>query len=501
MPPGLLLLCLLQLLLLDLGDHGFRRAGAADSFHLPVSAPVVPDSAEERRLHYRALEAKDLLRHRRMTRQVPELMSNTSMFELPMRSAVNIAHVGMYIVVVRIGTPALPYSLVLDTANDLTWINCRLRRRKGKHPGRPHVKKQPPTTTTMAIDDAGEPVKVLKNWYRPALSDSWRRYRCSQKLCMDFPHNTCQGNNQTTSCTYFQELQDGTTTSGIYGQEKASVLFPNGTMAKLPGLVLGCSTFEAGGAVDSHDGVLSLGNSRIAFGFTATKRFGGRFSFCLLATASDRNTSSYLTFGSNPAVESPGTMETPLIYNVELPVAYGPHVTALLVGGVPLDIPPEVWDYGFAHGGVVLDTGTSITGLVPAAYDAVTAALDRHLAHLEKVTDVLGFDYCYNWNFTGDGVDPAHNVTIPSFAIEMDGGARLEPDAKSIVMPDVVPGVACLAFRRLVQGPAIIGNVLMQEHIWEIDHVKEMLRFRKDNCLDQNKNATSSSPPATDHAA
>ncbi|KAF0927869.1 hypothetical protein E2562_036792 [Oryza meyeriana var. granulata] len=509
MPPGPLLL------LVVVGIHGLLvgvvsadedEVQQGGSFKLPVWAPKVPESQEERREHFRALEAKDLMRHRRVMRQVPALMSNTSTFELPMRSALNIANVGMYIVVVRIGTPALPYSLALDTANDLTWINCRLRRRKGKHPGRPHV---PPTATTMSIDEGGNgrpPVKVIKNWYRPALSSSWRRFRCSQRACGELPYTTCQAPNQNTSCTYIQQMQDGTITSGIYGQEKATVAVSDGTMSKLPGLVLGCSTFEKGVAVDSHDGVLSLGNSPSSFGITAAKRFAARFSFCLLATSSGRNASSYLTFGPNPAVQGTGTMETPLVYNPYLQVAYGARFTTVFIGGQPLDIPPEVWDETISHAGVILDTGTSLTGLVPAVYDPVTAALDRHLAHLGRI-EVKGFDYCYNWTFAGDGVDPAHNVSIPSFTIEMERGARLEPDAKSIVMPEVSPGVACLGFRRMEQGPMIIGNVLMQEHIWEIDHVSEMLRFRKDSCLDHqqlSKNATSassSSSPAAHHAA
>jgi hypothetical protein len=61
-------------------------------------------------------------------------------------------------------------------------------------------------------------------------------------------------------------LLDGTTTSGIYGKEKATVSLSGGRMAKLPGLILGCSTFEAGGSVDSNEGVLTLSNSDISFG-------------------------------------------------------------------------------------------------------------------------------------------------------------------------------------------------------------------------------------------
>jgi hypothetical protein len=71
---------------------------------------------------------------------------------------------------------------------------------------------------------------------------------------------------RTTSCSYYHVLLDDTTTSGIYGKEKATVSLSGGRMAKLSGLILGCSTFEAGSSVDSNDGVLALGNSDISFG-------------------------------------------------------------------------------------------------------------------------------------------------------------------------------------------------------------------------------------------
>ena len=294
-------------------------------------------------------------------------------------------------------------------------------------------------------------------------------------------------------------VQDGTVTIGIYGMEKATVALSDGKMAKLPGLVLGCSIMEAGSNVDAHDGVLSLGNGEISFGVIAASRFASRFSFCLLSANSERSASSYLTFGPNPAVMGPGTMVTDISYNNDIRVGFGFRVISITVGDQALDIPPEVWNDRLKYGGVILDTGTSVTGLVPAAYDAVTGALDSHLGHLPRA-DIAGFEFCYNWTFTGDGVDPANNVTVPSFTVELQGGAVLQADAKSVVMPEVQRGVACLAFRKLLEGgPNIIGNVLMQEHIWEFDHRTGIMKFRKDKCtnphLKDNSNSTAAAAP------
>jgi hypothetical protein len=71
---------------------------------------------------------------------------------------------------------------------------------------------------------------------------------------------------RTASCSYYHVLLDGTTTGGIYGKEKATVSLSGRRMAKLSGLILGCSTFKVGSSVDSNDGVLALGNNDISFG-------------------------------------------------------------------------------------------------------------------------------------------------------------------------------------------------------------------------------------------
>jgi hypothetical protein len=529
------------LLLLLVAVHGAYDEEVIDvevleegsSCHFPMTPPVVPESPEERREHYRAMETKDLARNRQMAKgtrrqlasstsnseeevelnlkpapklmstsatDMTELMSSTSMFEMPMQSALTIRDVGMYLVTVLFGTPALPYSMALDTANDLTWLNCRLRGHR-RHRGR---RIRPPTSKTMSFDEASEDpvnvapekVKYVKNWYRPARSKSWRRYRCSQAdSCGLFPHNTCLTPNRNESCTYNTRTVDGTTARGIYGSETATVVVSGGRMARLPGLVLGCSTYEAGGAVAMHDGVLTLGNQDVSFGTVAGGHFKGRFSFCLLPTVSSGNSSSYLTFGPNPAMAA-GACETRLIYNPLIP-AFGIHVTGLFINGKRLDdIPPEVWIHDGKGGGLNIDTGTSLTALVEPAYGAVTRAITRHLDHLKK-EEIQGFEHCYRWTFTGDGVDPANNVTIPKLVIEYEGGGRLDPGAKGVVVPEVVPGVVCVAFRRSPLGPSLMGNVQMQEHIWEIDHYKEVLRFKKDKCLNHNLPPLPSTNPSS----
>ncbi|KAF6986889.1 hypothetical protein CFC21_004591 [Triticum aestivum] len=474
-------------------DAGALEEGS--SCYFPVTAPVVPESPEARREHYRAIAAKDLARHQRMAassrrRQLaasdmPDLLAATSgsgtalsTFELPMQSALDSMDVGMYLVTVHFGTPAVAYSMALDTANDLTWLNCRLRGHR-RHRDRDRTNAN---AKTMSLEQALEPPLVKKTWYRPARSSSWRRYRCSMRdSCARFPHVACKTPNHNESCSYHQHLQDGTETRGIFGRETATVAVSGGRQARLPGLVLGCSTFESGGTVDAHDGVLTLGNDKVSFGRIAGKSFQGLFSFCLLATHSGRDAFSYLTFGPNPAMEAGGGAgfgETDIVYVQNAP-SLGVQVTAVFVNGQRLNIPPEVWNYRI-NGGLNLDTGTSVTSLLEPAYSVVTRALATLLdPKLDKAAEeVIPFEHCYKW----DGKNPAPEAIVPKLELVLMGGARLEPSPKGVLMPEVVPGVACIGFFRREVGPNILGNVHMQEHIWEFDDVKGKLRFKKDKC-------------------
>uniref|UniRef100_A0A8R7P8G5 Xylanase inhibitor N-terminal domain-containing protein n=1 Tax=Triticum urartu TaxID=4572 RepID=A0A8R7P8G5_TRIUA len=82
-----------------------------------------------------------------------------STFELPMQSALDSMDVGMYLVTVHFGTPAVAYSMALDTANDLTWLNCRLRGHR-RHRDRDRANAN---AKTMSLEQALEPPLVKED--------------------------------------------------------------------------------------------------------------------------------------------------------------------------------------------------------------------------------------------------------------------------------------------------------------------------------------------------
>lgn len=271
-------------------------------------------------------------------------------------------------------------------------------------------------------------------------------------------------------------------------------------MAKLKGLVLGCTSSYDGPSFEASDGVLSLGYSDISFASHAASRFGGRFSYCLVDHLSPRNATSYLTFGPNPAVSSsassskshaavaasacaapaqaPRARETPLVLDSKMRPFYDVSIKAISVAGEFLKIPRRVWDVK-KGGGVILDSGTSLTVLAKPAYRAVVTALSKKLAGLPRVI-MDPFEYCYNWTSPSTGKDL--DVDVPKLAVHFAGSARLEPPGKSYVI-DAAPGVKCIGVQ---EGPwpgvSVIGNILQQEHLWEFDLKNRRLRFKRSRC-------------------
>lgn len=401
-------------------------------------------------------------RARRRTRETAA-GSRAAAFAMPLGSGAYTG-IGQYFVRFRVGTPAQPFLLVADTGSDLTWVKCS-------------------NSSSAAADKEGRA-------FRPERSRTWAPISCASDTCVkSLPFSLATCPTPGTACAYDYRYKDGSAALGTVGTESATIALSGPaaapSKAKLKGLVLGCSTSYSGPSFDASDGVLSLGYSDISFASHAASRFAGRFSYCLVDHLAPRNATSYLTFGPNPAVSShtsssscpraakPRARETPLVLDARMRPFYDVSIKAISVDGEFLKIPRAVWDVD-AGGGVILDSGTSLTVLAKPAYRAVVAALDKKLAALPRVT-MDPFEYCYNW--TSPSV-----VDLPKLAVHFAGSARLEPPGKSYVI-DAAPGVKCIGVQ---EGPwpgiSVIGNILQQEHLWEFDLKNRRLRFKRSRC-------------------
>ncbi|XP_020186989.1 aspartic proteinase NANA, chloroplast [Aegilops tauschii subsp. strangulata] len=452
---------------------------ASDSARFPLLRLAAPASLADLARSDRQRMAFIASHGRRRTRETAAGSSASSAaaaFAMPLTSGAYTG-IGQYFVRFRVGTPAQPFLLVADTGSDLTWVKCR----------RP-ASASAPANSSLSPADSGS-----GRAFRPEDSRTWAPISCASDTCtksLPFSLATCP--TPGSPCAYDYRYKDGSAARGTVGTESATIALSGREerKAKLKGLVLGCTSSYTGPSFEASDGVLSLGYSGISFASHAASRFGGRFSYCLVDHLSPRNATSYLTFGPNPAVSSshaspsscnaaaaPRARTTPLLLDRRMRPFYDVSLKAISVAGEFLKIPRAVWDVE-AGGGVILDSGTSLTVLAKPAYRAVVAALSKELAGLPRVT-MDPFEYCYNWTSpSGEDAD----VAVPKMAVHFAGAARLEPPGKSYVI-DAAPGVKCIG---LQEGPwpgiSVIGNILQQEHLWEFDIKNRRLRFQRSRC-------------------
>uniref|UniRef100_A0ACD5W207 Uncharacterized protein n=1 Tax=Avena sativa TaxID=4498 RepID=A0ACD5W207_AVESA len=417
---------------------------------------------------------------RRRTRETAAGSSSAAAaaFAMPLGSGAYTG-IGQYFARFRVGTPAQAFLLVADTGSDLTWVKCRR-----------------PASSNSSSHSRYSSSAAAGRAFRPEKSKTWAPISCASDTCIkSLPFSLATCPTPGTACAYDYRYKDGSAARGTVGTESATIALsgPKARKTKLRGLVLGCSSSYSGPSFAASDGVLSLGYSDISFASHAASRFGGRFSYCLVDHLSPRNATSYLTFGPNPAVYStsssstsscptarapPRARETPLVLDTRMRPFYDVSVKAVSVAGEFLKIPRTVWDVE-TGGGVILDSGTSLTVLAKPAYRAVVAALGKRLAGIPRVI-LDPFEYCYNWTSptTGEDID----VDLPKLAVHFAGKARLEPPGKSYVI-DAAPGVKCIGVQ---EGPwpgvSVIGNILQQEHLWEFDLKNRRLRFQRSRC-------------------
>ncbi|EEE54965.1 hypothetical protein OsJ_02555 [Oryza sativa Japonica Group] len=134
----------------------------------------------------------------------------------------------------------------------------------------------------------------------------------------------------------------------------------------------------------------------------------------------------------------------------KVPTYYFAALEDIAVGGKKLGLSPSV----FAAGSLV-DSGTVITRLPPAAYAALSSAFRAGMTRYARAEPLGILDTCFN--FTG-----LDKVSIPTVALVFAGGAVVDLDAHGIVSG------GCLAFAPTRDDKAFgtIGNV--QQRTFEV---------------------------------
>ncbi|PKA50488.1 Protein aspartic protease in guard cell 2 [Apostasia shenzhenica] len=355
----------------------------------------------------------DLLRHDQARvdsiNRLPAAVAGSLATTLPVTPGIALG-VGNYIVSIGLGTPRKDFSVVFDTGSDLTWIQCN------------------PCQSCYSQQD---PI------FDPAQSTTYANISCSSSFCNELDDRSC---SSSSTCQYSVRYGDQSQTNGSFVQDTLTVAGD-----EIAGFRYGCG-HQNSGLFGRADGLLGLGREPVSLVVQTGQKYGMVFSYCLPPRS---NGTGYLTLGGSGGAARE-IQYTPLLTNPKLPTFYFVKLVDIAVGGQRLGIPPAVFS---ASQGAIVDSGTVITRLPPAAYDQLRRKFQQLMPSYPRAPALSILDTCYD--FTG-----RQTVSVPAVALVFDGGLTANLDFKGIIYVANV-SQACLAFAGN-DDPAdllIVGNV------------------------------------------
>lgn len=324
---------------------------------------------------------------------------------------------GEYFTRIGIGTPPKYSYMVLDTGSDVVWIQC---------------------SPCKKCYTQSDPV------FDPKKSTTFTGVTCGSPLCRRLDSPGC---NNRQVCLYQVSYGDGSFTFGEFSTETLTF-----RRIRVKNIALGCGHDNEGLFVGAA-GLLGLGRGKLSFPNQAGRRFGNKFSYCLVDRSASSKPSS-VVFGESAVSRT--AVFTPLLTNPKLDTFYYLGLTGMSVGGVRVKgITESLFKLdSTGNGGVIIDSGTSVTRLTRPAYVALRDAFRAGAADLKRAADFSLFDTCFD--LSGKTV-----VKVPTVVMHF-AGANVALPASNYLIPVDSKGSFCFAFAGTMSGLSIIGNIQQQ---------------------------------------
>ncbi|KAH0722175.1 hypothetical protein KY285_004797 [Solanum tuberosum] len=344
---------------------------------------------------------------------------------------------GEYFTRIGIGTPTKYVYLVLDTGSDIVWIQCL------------------PCAKCYSQSD---PV------FDPSKSSSFSPVTCDSPLCRRLDSSGCNNRNK---CLYQVSYGDGSFTVGEYSTETLN--FRKTTVSNIS---FGCGHDNEGLFIGAA-GLLGLGKGKLSFPGQAGSRFGQKFSYCLVDRIGSAKP-SYIVFGESAITRN--TIFTPLLTNPKLDTFYYVELTGISVGGTKVPaVTPELFKLDTeGNGGVIVDSGTSVTRLTRSGYIAVRDAFRLGAKDLKRAPNFSLFDTCYD-------LSGKTQAKVPTLVLHF-AGADVALPAANYMIPVNGEGRYCFGFAGTNGGLSIIGNIQQQGFRVVFDLAGSRLGFAPRGC-------------------
>lgn len=245
---------------------------------------------------------------------------------------------GEYFTRLGVGTPPRNVYMVLDTGSDVVWLQC---------------------APCRSCYSQADPV------FDPKKSKSFAGIPCGSPLCRRLDSPGC--NNRNNVCQYQVSYGDGSFTVGDFSTETMTF-----RRTAVSGVALGCGHDNEGLFIGAA-GLLGLGQGSLSFPSQTGNRFGQKFSYCLVDRSASAKPSS-VVFGDSAVSRT--ARFTPLLKNPKLDTFYYVELLGISVGGKPVrGISASLFRLDqTGNGGVIIDSGTSVTRFTRPAYVALRNA-------------------------------------------------------------------------------------------------------------------------------
>ncbi|XP_072980223.1 aspartic proteinase nepenthesin-1-like [Typha angustifolia] len=347
---------------------------------------------------------------------------------------------GEFLMYLSIGTPPRPFSAILDTGSDLIWTQC--------------------TPCILCVE---QPTPI----FEPLKSSTFSSLSCSTTQCQALPSPLCLRN----LCVYFYGYGDFASTAGVLATE--TFTFGSSEKVSIPHIAFGCGNMNEGSLANSS-GMVGFGRGPLSLINQLGQK---RFSYCLTNFLESK--SSSLLFGSLVNLSNTNigqVQQTPLLINPSRPSLYFISLIGITVGKTRLPIPTSTFALNEdGTGGVIIDSGTSITYLEEVAYDLVKEAFMCQVK-LPVANDTgIGLDLCFELPSP-----PLVTLGLPKLVFHFEG-ADMELPQVNYMAIDSSTGFLCLAIQGTTGG-SIIGNFQQQNMQILYDLENDMLSFVPAQC-------------------
>ncbi|KAM5558393.1 aspartic proteinase nepenthesin-1 [Rosa sericea] len=358
------------------------------------------------------------------------------------------AGLGEFLMTLSIGTPAKSFSAIVDTGSDLIWTQCEPCKQCYKQP---------------------TPI------FNPKESSTFSKVSCTSELCDALPSSKCTNK----SCEYYYTYGDSSSTDGILATETFSFGEEDSSDVSIPKISFGCGGDNEGGGFNQGAGLVGLGRGTLSL---VSQLKEPKFSYCL-PSVDDTQSTSTLLMGSLASLNSSASSSdvaniktTPLVKNPSQPTFYYLSLEGITVGGTRLPIAKDTFTLGDdGGGGLIIDSGTTLTYLAEDAYDAVVKEFTSQMELPEKdAIDTVGLDLCFKLP------EDATKVEVPKLVFHFKD-ADLELPSENYMIADSDVGVICLAAGS-AGDMSVFGNYQQQNMLVLHDLVKETISFVPTKC-------------------